>query len=49
MTQTNNSTAQPYQVPLVKRMLVGAEIGLLMISLFLLSAEEPNPEWKSYG
>jgi hypothetical protein len=30
-------------------MLVGAGIGLLMISLFLLSAEEPNPEWESYG
>ena len=49
MTHTNNSTAQPHTVPLVKRMLVGAGIGLLMISLFLLPGEEPNPEWESYG
>jgi hypothetical protein len=26
-------------------MLVGAGIGLLLMSLFLLSAGEPNPEW----
>ncbi len=45
MTQSNNSTSQPHQVSLVKRMLVGAGIGLLLISLFLLSAGEPNPEW----
>ena len=45
MTQANNSTSQPSQVSLIKRMLVGAGIGLLLISLFLLSAGEPNPEW----
>jgi hypothetical protein len=45
MTQSNNSTSQPHQVSLVKRMLVGAGIGLLLISLFLLSAGESNPEW----
>ncbi len=45
MTQSNNSTSQQQQVSLVKRMLVGAGIGLLLISLFLLSADEPNPEW----
>ncbi len=45
MTQTNNSTSQPHQVSLVKQMLVGAGIGLLLISLFLLSAGEPNPDW----
>lgn len=26
-------------------MLVGAAIGLLLISLFLLSADDPDPEW----
>jgi heme A synthase len=45
MTQSNNSTSQQQQVSLVKRMLVGAGIGLLLILLFLLSADEPNPEW----
>ena len=45
MTQTNNSTLQPREISLVKRMLVGAGIGLLLISLFLLSAGEPNPAW----
>ncbi len=45
MAQTNNSTSHPNQASLVKRMLVGAGIGLLLISLFLLSAGEPNPEW----
>lgn len=45
MTQSNNSTSQPHQASLIKRMLVGAGIGLILISLFLLSAGEPNPEW----
>lgn len=45
MTQSDNSASQPRQASLVKRMLVGAGIGLLLISLFLLSAGEPNPEW----
>jgi len=45
MAQTNNSTSQSGHISLVKRMLVGAGIGLLLISLFLLSAGEPNPEW----
>lgn len=46
MTQTNNSTSQPHEVSVVKRMLVGAGIGLLLISLFLLSVDEPHPEWE---
>ena len=45
MTQSNTSTSQPSQISLVKRVLVGAGIGLLLISLFLLSAGKPNPEW----
>ncbi len=47
MTQSNNSTSQPRQVSLVKRMLVGAGIGLLLISPFLLSDGEPNPVGKA--
>jgi hypothetical protein len=45
MTQTNDSTSQPPQASLGKRMLIGAWIGLLLISLFLLTAGEPDPEW----
>lgn len=45
MAQRNNSTAQSREISLVKRMAVGAGIGLLLISLFLLSAGEPKPEW----
>jgi hypothetical protein len=45
MTQSNSSTFQPHQASLVKRMLVGAGIGLFLISLFLLSVREPDPEW----
>ncbi len=45
MTQSSNLTSQPHQISLVKRMLAGAGMGLLLISLFLLSAGEPNPEW----
>ena len=45
MTHSNNPTSQPHQISLAKRMLVGAGIGLLLISLFLFSADESNPEW----
>lgn len=45
MTQKNNSTSQLHQVSLVNRMSAGAGIGLFLISLFLLLAGEPNPEW----
>lgn len=48
MTQTNDSTPQPHEVSLTKRMLVGAWIGLLLISLFLITAGEPNPEWSKF-
>lgn len=46
MTHRNNLTRQPvHPASLGKRMLIGAGIGLLLISLFLFSADEPNPEW----
>lgn len=47
MTPTPNATAQPQPASLAKRMTVGAAIGFVLISLFLLSAGEPNPEWGS--
>ena len=46
MTQKNNLTVQPIDpTSLRKRMLLGAVIGLLLISLFLFSAGEPKVEW----
>lgn len=45
MTPNNNATTQSNQNSLTKRMLVGAGIGLLLISLFLLTAGKPNPAW----
>lgn len=43
MTQKTDLTTQP--ISLSKRMLAGAGIGLLLISLFLLGVKEPKPEW----
>jgi hypothetical protein len=31
--------------PLLKRALIGAIIGFVLMSLFLLSVKHPNPEW----
>jgi hypothetical protein len=47
MTQTDNTT-QPNTASLTKRMFVGAGIGLLLISLYLLSADEPDPAWGKF-
>jgi hypothetical protein len=47
MPTVNHSPSQP-QASITKRMLVGAAIGLLVISLFLLSAGEGIPAWGSY-
>lgn len=44
MTKRNDFISQTRQ-PLIKRMIMGAAIGLLLISLFLLSAGEPDPAW----
>jgi hypothetical protein len=48
MTQTNDSTPQPHPVSLSKRMLIGAGIGLSLISFFLISAGEPDPAWGKF-
>ena len=46
MTQRNNLTTQPNQpVSLAKPILLGAAIGLIVISFFLVGVDEPNPEW----
>ncbi|WP_461111590.1 potassium transporter KefB [Spirosoma jeollabukense] len=46
MTQSNRLTTPPiYPASLGKRMAIGAGIGLVLISLFLLSVREPNPAW----
>jgi hypothetical protein len=44
MTQSDNST-QPLQGSLSKKMIVGAGIGLLLISFFLIMDGEGNPAW----
>jgi hypothetical protein len=46
MTQANNLTTQPvHSAPPGKRMLQGAGIALVLITIFLLGAGEPNPGW----
>ena len=34
--------------PLIFRMLIGAGAGLVLISIFLLSADYVNPEWPKF-
>jgi len=49
MTLDSNLTSRPVDTSvLAKRMLTVAGIGLVMISFFLISAGEPNPEWGQY-
>ena len=48
-TQINELEKQPAQRSTAgKRMLQGAGIALILISLFLLGAGEPNPEWPKF-
>lgn len=50
MTQENELQHQPILPASVgKQMLVGAGIGLVLISPFLLSAGEPDPRGESCG
>ena len=49
MTQNNSLTTQPIQPDLLgKRMLIGAGIGLLVISLFLFGANDSDPAWGKF-
>lgn len=47
MTSTNNLTSQQTHHPasLSKRLLQGGTVGLILISIFLLGAGDPDPEW----
>lgn len=49
MTNTDNpSTSPPQWASLGKRMLIGAAIGLVLISLFLMGDDNPDPAWGKY-
>jgi hypothetical protein len=49
MTITNKLTSGPiFTDALRKRMMIGAGIGLLVISFFVISAGKGNPTWGDY-
>lgn len=49
MTQTNDlTTHRIHPASLTKRMLIGATIGLILISMFLLSVGKGNPAWGAF-
>jgi hypothetical protein len=49
MTQRNNLTTQQFHsASLAKRMLFGACIALIPISVFLLGVGQPNPAWPKF-
>ena len=46
MTHQNNPTTPPiHPVSVARRMLQGAAIAFILISIFLLSVRHPNPAW----
>jgi drug/metabolite transporter (DMT)-like permease len=45
MTDSSQTTHKP---SLFTRMLIGAIAGLILISVFLLKADEPDPAWGKY-
>jgi hypothetical protein len=49
MTQTKNlQTTAIHSFPLGKLMLIGAGVGLIIISIFLMGVNQPRPEWGQY-
>ena len=49
MTQAKNLTTRPlFTAALGKRMLIGAAIGLVIISFFVVLAGKGNPTWSAY-
>jgi hypothetical protein len=49
MTQANNTTANPiHTAPVTKRMLIGAGIALIVISIFLIGVKHPNLQWGKF-
>jgi hypothetical protein len=45
MTQQNTFAQHTKQVSIVKPILVGAAIGLILISTFVFRVDNPKPEW----
>lgn len=45
MKDSNTATRTNEPVSIVKPVLIGATIGLILISFFLTGAGKPNPEW----
>ena len=49
MTQKNNLTRQPnLRVSFGRSMLIGAAVGLILISLFVFNVSDPKPEWGKF-
>jgi hypothetical protein len=49
MTAKNNLTTQSSSSALlIKRMLISAAIGLVLVLSFVLAVKNPNPEWGQY-
>lgn len=48
LTLKNYSIPQIKTSSIIKRMLTGAAIGLTLISIFVFSVDDPNPEWGKY-
>lgn len=48
MTHAEPSTAQPNNLSVAKRILIGAGIGLILISVFLSGVHDADPSWGKY-
>jgi drug/metabolite transporter (DMT)-like permease len=48
MTTANNSTSRPFKGSLAYRMIIGAMIGFMVISIFVFGVDYINPEWGKY-
>ena len=48
MVQQNNLTSPILNVSLITKMLVGAGIGLTLISIFLIGVKNSNPAWGEF-
>lgn len=48
MTANSKSSAPVHPASMTRRMLQGAAIALVPITLLLLSVDEPNPAWPKY-
>jgi hypothetical protein len=48
MTTTNNSEMPSYEISLTARMLVGAAIGVMVISFFIFGVPNPPAAWGQY-